>query len=175
MIHHYFTRTFSDGRDKSVCADQQVPKEKMLQYFVDAELHYNSRIVSISDTEVKTTSGCFGCVDDMTFSGPADEMTDLVAIARAYQEAVNGSPAVLHLFTQSKSRQFNEDATEFLTAMASGRKPFSAALWHMLVLKKAVPDTEIKLRDVDAAFQLIYCDGQNPAEVFELAGIAQAA
>lgn len=169
MIKHYFTRT-RDG-ETSVCMDRELSKEKALQYFVDAELNYGSRLVHIGATEIKTTSSCFGCVDDMVFSGSAEDMRDLFEVAQAYAAGRNAHGTEANLFLSSRNQEFNRHATLFLTDLASARKPFLAAIWHMLVKKGAVPNETTRERDIHAAFDLIYIDNQDAHEVFAMCDI----
>lgn len=172
MIHHVFVRT-TDGRS-SVCMDRQMTPQEALKYFVRAELYYGSKLLLISEERIRTTSRCMGSTDDMEFSGTKEELAELYEIARFHAEARLGSPQFLQLFTQSRDYDFNRNASVFLSELVSAEKPYSASLWHMLARKHALPDPAMRLADVEAAFELIYCEGQAPAHVFDLAGIAHA-
>lgn len=172
MIKHLFTRT----KDSEVrtCMDREISPQEALQYFVAAELFYNSNMVSISDTEIRSNSYCFGSVDDMVFSGAKEEMVELVEIARAFEDAKKGSSAIVMAFNETKNQQFNADASAFMSDMASGKKPFEACLWHMLARKGAQLNHEVKMEDLHSAFELIYVDNQEPSKVFDHLSITQA-
>lgn len=171
MIKHYFTRT-RDGA-VSVCMDRQITPQEALKYFVRAEVYYGSKMVLVTEEEVRTKSGCFGSVDDMVFSGTKADMAEIYEIARFLVEDAMAEKESVY-FGYSKDQKFNEQASEFLTEILSAKRPWSAAIWHMLARKEGQPNKDMRMIDVETAFEMIYCDGCEPKAVFELAGIAHA-
>ncbi|BAW19164.1 hypothetical protein [Ralstonia phage RP31] len=174
MIKHYYTRTFDDARGVMVCEDRQMTPQAALKYFVRAEVYYGSKMVFVSEDEVRTKSGCFGAVDDMVFSGSKEDLAEIYEIARFLVDDTNAETASYN-FHHSKDQKFNKMASEFMTDILSARRPWSAAIWHMLVRKEGLPNKDMRMIDVETAFEMIYCDGYDPKSVFELAGIECAA
>lgn len=170
-IHHVFDR-ITDGH-RSNCLDQHLSKEAALKYLVDAELTYGSHVTHITDTKIRTFSSCFGSEDHMVFTGSKEEMAELVEIAQAYATVRSVRDGRAQPFTQSRDARFNRDATEFLSSMATGGTSLRAALWYMLMRKGAI-FREMKTLDVQAVFELIYVDHQDPIAVFETSAIQYA-
>ena len=141
LIHHLFLRNCNDGQGDVTCLDRDITTEEALKYFINAELAFGSRIVSVTPTEIKTTSACMGVVDNMTFSGAAEAMQELFEIATIY----NTIPCVyrdVKFPTTIAGRHFSAMAGAFLSDLATANGLLYATIVTAVTNKaeKAVVD-----------------------------------
>lgn len=171
-IHHIFHRT-RDG-EKSLCMDRKISPAEALKYFVAAELAFGSTITLVEPDRIETYSKCMNSVDVMSFTGPWESMVFLHQMALVYKAISDkvDNPALFIPFT--KDTALNKELSAFMTDMNNTRRPLTAAIWFMLANHGAVPDDSVALKTALIAFELIFVDGQDPGEVFELCEIKRS-
>lgn len=169
-IHHIFDRVSKTNAER--CMDREITPTAALQYFVDAELAFGSKITLATPDKVCTISSCLGVVDNMSFSGSIEEMELLYKLASYHTIADRTEPVVKSVLNASNNKEYNKYAAAFLVSLSQANKFLQSTLWYMLLEKGAWPTIGISFQEVKVAFDLIYIDRNDPVGVFELCGMS---
>lgn len=126
-VHHLFVRSFDDSRKTVTCADRFITPAQALDYMVRAELAFGSQIVSLTPTQIKTSSSCLGCIDNMTFSGDGEAMRELYDLCHTYNSIPCEYRPVVFPSTIAGAK-FSKDVSGFLTDLAKSKGLLQATL-----------------------------------------------
>ncbi len=137
-IHHLFTRT-RDGV-ASVCTDRVIDPAVALRYLITAEFGYGSKVVSVSPTEIRTTSSCMGSVDDMIFNGPEEDMRKLVRFTNLYTEALDSMIVSESRRVSTQDAVFNAHANAFIAQSSKGEGSLKVTLMTLISIQAPAVD-----------------------------------